>query len=105
MIKLSLSGAMETLSITSKDYARLLENRTFDVGLYKPAGTDPQKPHVRDEIYVIASGLGDFTYEGKTEPFGVGDVFFVPAQAEHRFANFSDNFSTWVIFFGAAGGT
>jgi uncharacterized RmlC-like cupin family protein len=29
-----------------------------------------------------------------------GDVLFVPAQVPHCFESFSDDFQTWVIFFG-----
>ena len=63
-------------------------------------GVDPQKPHLRDELYVIASGTGYFMCEDKTDEFGPGDVFFVPAGADHRFTHFSNDFATWVIFLG-----
>ena len=33
-----------------------------------------------------------------------GDLLFVPAHVEHRFERFSDDFRTWVIFFGPQGG-
>jgi len=33
-----------------------------------------------------------------------GDVIFAPAGIEHRFENFSDDFVTWVIFYGPVGG-
>lgn len=33
-----------------------------------------------------------------------GDVLFAPAGIEHRFENFSDDFVTWVIFYGPVGG-
>jgi uncharacterized RmlC-like cupin family protein len=36
--------------------------------------------------------------------FGPGDFLFVPAGIEHRFVNFTDDFSTWVIFYGPKGG-
>jgi mannose-6-phosphate isomerase-like protein (cupin superfamily) len=32
------------------------------------------------------------------------DVLFVPAGVEHRFENFTDDFTTWVIFYGQKGG-
>tara|TARA_R110002073_G_scaffold49320_2_gene131727 strand:- start:169 stop:279 length:111 start_codon:yes stop_codon:yes gene_type:complete len=31
-------------------------------------------------------------------------MIFVEAGAEHRFENFSEDFSTWVVFWGAEGG-
>ena len=72
----------------------------LSVELYKPVGEDTQTPHTRDELYIVAAGNGTFAIEGDEFPFAEGDVIFVPAQAEHRFTSFSDNFSTWVIFFG-----
>jgi len=100
MAKLSIADAMTTLTATGSDFARLLEQPSCDVSLYKPVGIDPQKPHVRDELYVIACGSGRFTCEVETEDFGPGDMFFVPAGADHRFTNFLRDFATWVIFLG-----
>ena len=70
------------------------------VELYKPVGEDRQTPHTRDELYIVATGSGLFTLEDEEFPFAEGDVIFVPAHAEHRFSSFSEDFSTWVIFFG-----
>lgn len=33
-----------------------------------------------------------------------GDVLFVAAGVEHRFSNFSEDFVTWVFFYGPQGG-
>ena len=42
--------------------------------------------------------------QGERHRFGPGTVFFVPAGAEHRFENFTPDFSTWVVFWGPRGG-
>ena len=34
------------------------------VGVYEPRGTDPQKPHDQDEIYIIETGSGIFYRDG-----------------------------------------
>ena len=73
----------------------------FDVSLYKPLGADSQSAHARDELYVVASGSGEFYCDGEALRFSAGDAFFVPARTEHRFVNFSADFATWVIFFGS----
>ena len=39
-----------------------------------------------------------------SEVFGPGDLIFVPAGAEHRFEDFSDDLETWVAFYGPEGG-
>lgn len=70
------------------------------VELYRPVGEDRQTPHTRDELYIVATGSGNFVLEDKSFAFEAGDLIFVPAHAGHRFASFSDDFSTWVIFFG-----
>src|SRR5258706_6940673 len=98
--KLTVGEGIAALSSAISTFARLLDQPTFDVGLYKPTSYDEQAPHSRDELYVIATGTGEFTCNGRAERFQSGDVFFVPAGADHRFSKFSFGFSTWVIFFG-----
>ena len=41
---------------------------------------------------------------GQRIAFGPGDVLFVGAKVEHRFEDFSDDFATWVVFYGPRGG-
>ncbi len=38
------------------------------------------------------------------QPFGPGDILHVPAGVEHRFEEFTDDFATWVVFYGPEGG-
>ena len=76
----------------------------MSVEIYRPAKTDLQTPHVQDELYVVISGSGDFLNNGKRVSFQPGDVLFAPAGADHRFENFTENFATWVIFYGPSGG-
>jgi mannose-6-phosphate isomerase-like protein (cupin superfamily) len=71
---------------------------------YAPKGVDRQTPHDQDELYVIASGRGSFVVDGARHPFQPGDVLFAPARAEHRFEGFTDDFATWVVFYGPKGG-
>ena len=76
----------------------------MSVEIYQPKGKDLQQPHLQDEIYVIMSGSGIFQNGPDQYPFGPGDFLFVPAGVEHRFLDFTEDFKTWVIFYGAAGG-
>jgi mannose-6-phosphate isomerase-like protein (cupin superfamily) len=100
MLKLTLKEALARLAESESDYMRLIEQPKFDLGLYQPIVIDPQTPHARDELYIVAAGTGRFVCAGQTRPFGPGDVFFVAAGAEHRFVDFSSDFATWVIFLG-----
>jgi mannose-6-phosphate isomerase-like protein (cupin superfamily) len=85
-------------------YAELLTHGSMRLGLYAPRGFDPQKPHEQDELYLVIYGTGTFVHEGRRTPFGPGDALFVAAGVEHRFEDFSDDFATWVVFWGPAGG-
>lgn len=84
--------------------ALLMRHGTMTVRYYAPKGTDPQTPHEQDEVYVIASGTGSFINGEERVSYGPGDVLFAPAGQVHRFENFSDDFATWVIFYGPKGG-
>lgn len=85
-------------------FVKLMEHGTMSVEYYAPAKVDNQTPHRQDELYVIASGSGTFNRGGERVAFNAGDVLFVPAAMEHRFEDFTDDFATWVIFYGADGG-
>lgn len=85
-------------------YVELFTHGSLSVEIYQPVGVDEQTPHTRDEVYVVVSGSGDFVNDGIRKPFQPGELLFVPAGIEHRFENFSDDFATWVIFYGPEGG-
>ena len=96
MNRLTVRDALAALEEAGETYVKLLARTGLDVALYKPDRLDPQTPHLRDEIYVIACGTGRFIQGDESRPFAPGDLFFVPKGAEHRFVDFS----TWVIFLG-----
>ncbi len=77
---------------------------TLEVEIYAPLGEDRQKPHRRNEIYVIARGHGKFFDGQKTIPVASGAFLFVPAGCIHRFEDFSKDFLVWVAFYGPDGG-
>jgi len=85
-------------------YGVLLEHGSMELGFYKPQGTDEQSPHEQDEIYIVHSGTGTFVLDDQRISYGPGDALFVPAGAAHRFVDFSNDFSAWVVFYGPTGG-
>jgi mannose-6-phosphate isomerase-like protein (cupin superfamily) len=85
-------------------YTELLRHGTLSVEIYAPRGVDPQQPHARDEVYVVANGSGEFVCDGRRDRFGPGDFIFVPARMPHHFENFSDDLAVWVMFYGPEGG-
>ena len=104
MSRLTISNALESLDSESSPFKELFSHGSLCVEIYKPREVDLQQPHDRDEIYVIASGSGYFVNGESREKFEQGEVLFVPAGSVHRFENFTDDFSTWVFFYGPVGG-
>ncbi|MEQ1815122.1 MAG: cupin domain-containing protein, partial [Nitrosomonas sp.] len=85
-------------------FAQAFSHGSMSVELYVPKGADIQTPHDQDELYFIHSGHGEFVVAGERHKFEPGMVFFLAAHVEHRFENFSPDFSTWVVFWGPKGG-
>lgn len=85
-------------------FTSVFRHGTLEVEVYAPRGHDPQTPHARDEVYVVASGTGTFVRDGERVAVRPGDFLFVPAGMDHRFEDFSDDFGTWVLFYGPDGG-
>lgn len=85
-------------------YAVGMERGSLRLLVYAPRGNDPQTPHQQDEVYIVVKGTGTFFDGTQRVPFEPNDVLFVPAGAEHRFENFSDDFVAWVVFYGPEGG-
>jgi mannose-6-phosphate isomerase-like protein (cupin superfamily) len=82
----------------------VIRHGTMRAGIYAPVERDTQTPHTQDELYIVISGTGEVINDGERRSFAPQDVIFVKAGAEHRFENFSDDFATWVVFWGPKGG-
>lgn len=82
----------------------LFRRGTLSIELYAPRWNDLQEPHQKDEVYVVLQGQGMFLNGHDRHPFGPGDLLFVPAGVTHRFEDFTDDLTVWVIFYGPAGG-
>lgn len=103
-MKIDSKEASCKLTNTKAPFLTVFGHGTLSVEIYKPEKVDLQKPHSRDEVNVIVSGTGEFLNDGMRTNFKPGDFLFVPAGVEHRFENFTDDFSTWVLFYGPEGG-
>jgi mannose-6-phosphate isomerase-like protein (cupin superfamily) len=103
-LHLSFEEEQLRLQFMPTPFSVLFERGDVSVELYAPRGADLQRPHSRDEIYIVASGTGFFVRGEERVPFAPGDFLFVAAEVPHRFEEFSDDFRTWVIFFGPEGG-
>lgn len=85
-------------------YAELTTHGSMKLGMYTPVRHDPQQPHDQDEVYLVLRGSGVFVSGDERTEFGPGDALFVAAGVDHRFEDFSDDFATWVVFYGPTGG-
>jgi mannose-6-phosphate isomerase-like protein (cupin superfamily) len=103
-MRITPSEALVALQSAEAEFTLLFRHGTLEVEFYKPDRVDRQQPHSRDEVYVVFTGTGHFFCGGIRMPFGPGDFLFVPAGVEHRFEEFSEDFTTWVLFYGPEGG-
>lgn len=89
-------------------FAPALQHGSMSMELFVPAtsrlGRDIQQPHPQDELYIVLLGSAELVLGNERLRAQTGDAFFVPAGLPHRFENFSDDFSTWVVFYGIDGG-
>ena len=85
-------------------FAMLGGHGSLTVEIYSPQKVDLQLPHDRDECYVVTDGKGIFEMGDETVPFSPGDFIFVPAGLPHRFRDFGDSMTCWVMFYGPEGG-
>lgn len=103
--RLTVENALAKLGQAGgSEFVTLFMHGSLQVEVYKPNRIDHQQPHSRDEIYVIISGSGFFLLGTDRQAFAAGEVLFVPAGVVHRFEDFTNDFATWVFFYGPGGG-
>ena len=118
-LRATTADAKSTPNDPGRSTALVLAHGTMELRWFAPSEADPQTPHDRDELYIVASGHGVFMraaegapfddvalpMQGEDRvPFGPGDALFVPAGTVHRFEEFSDDFAAWIVFYGPEGG-
>jgi len=87
-----------------KRFATAFRHGSLQVEIFAPRGRDTQRPHTRDEVYVVLRGSGFYVNGTQRFAFRAGDVMFAAAGEEHHFENFTEDFYTWVLFHGPDGG-
>ena len=104
-LKSTIDEALQLLpGPNGQRFATVFEHGSLLVEIYAPRGTDPQNPHTRDELYFVAIGSGEFVCGDNRQSFGPTDILFAAAGVSHRFENFSDDLTVWVMFYGPEGG-
>ncbi len=101
----SLAAAAERIDRAERlPFRFAFEHGTLQAGVYLPGERDNQRPHNRDEAYIVMTGEGEVVVARERAAFAPGDFIFVPANAEHRFENYTAELALWVIFYGPEGG-
>jgi mannose-6-phosphate isomerase-like protein (cupin superfamily) len=90
--------------VNGKRFASVAEHGTLRLLCSQPIPPNEQSPHEQDELYFVVQGSGVLFHDGKREPFSAGDAMFVAAGTEHRFEDFTDDLTVWVVFYGPKGG-
>jgi hypothetical protein len=62
---ISTLQALERLQREGTDLVNLSRNGNLSIDIYKPRGTDRQKPHDKDEVYIVISGKGTLNCNNK----------------------------------------
>lgn len=83
-----------------KSYLEFLRVPAISAGIYVlPAGaTDPQKPHMEDEIYYVISGKANIRMGDEVRSVDKGGVIFVEAGVDHRFFDIEQELVLLVVF-------
>lgn len=87
-----------------KRFEGVFRHGSLQVEIFAPRGRDTQRPHDRDELYVVVRGAGSYVNGTQRFAFRAGDVLFAAAGESHWFEDFSEDFFTWVLFYGPEGG-
>ena len=90
--------------VNGKRYAPVAEHGTLRLLCSLPLPPNEQSPHEQDELYVVVQGRGVLFHDGKRDPFSAGDAMFIAAGVDHRFEDFTEDLTVWVIFYGSKGG-
>ncbi|MGH2583106.1 MAG: cupin domain-containing protein [Anaerolineales bacterium] len=83
-----------------KSYFEFLRVPSMSLGIYRlPAGSqDHQKPHKQDEVYYVQTGRAAIEVDGTTQPVVTGSIIYVPALANHRFKQITEDLELLVFF-------
>jgi mannose-6-phosphate isomerase-like protein (cupin superfamily) len=85
-------------------FTEALRHGTMSVEVFAPRVVDAQEPHEQDELYFVMLGTARFNHAGKEYAVAAGDALFVAAGDRHHFLDMSEDFVTWVVFWGPKGG-
>ena len=110
-MKVSLHQALKRLPGETSDaypagarFVTMMAGGSMSVEVFAPRDQDRQQAHAKDGLFFIQRGTAHLLIGAQRYDCATGDAFFVAAGVERRFEDFSDDFVTWAVFYGADGG-
>lgn len=84
----------------TRHWVEQLRVASLSVGTYSVpvGGSDTQRPHTEDEVYVVTAGRARIVAESGSAEVGAGSVIYVPAHEQHRFVDVTEDLVVLVIF-------
>jgi mannose-6-phosphate isomerase-like protein (cupin superfamily) len=81
-------------------YHEFLRVPAMSAGYYRlvAGATDPQSPHLEDEVYVVVGGRARVTVGDDEREVRPGDTIFVSATVPHRFHDIAEELELIVVF-------
>ena len=97
---LNIAAAEKRREQSGKRYLEFLRVPAMSAGVYVlPAGgTDPQSPHLEDEMYYVVRGRARMRAGSEDQAVSAGSVIFVAAGVEHRFFDITEELVVLVFF-------
>ena len=90
---------------SGKPWLQFLRVPSLFCGVYHlgKGADDGQRPHDNDEVYYVESGRAMIRVEGEERAVQPGSVVYVPAHADHKFVQITEDLKM-LVFFSQAGG-
>ena len=84
----------------SRPYLEFLRVPDLSMGLYvlKAGESDPQQPHLEDEVYVIASGRATIRVGDEDRAVQAGSIVYVAKTVPHKFHSITEDLRVLVFF-------
>jgi mannose-6-phosphate isomerase-like protein (cupin superfamily) len=95
-----LTHLISQRAASKKPYLEFLKVPDLSVGLYVlPAGsTDPQSPHMEDEVYYVVNGKAHITVANENREVQAGAIVYVEKNVAHHFHSIEEELTILVFF-------
>src|SRR5262245_51667221 len=84
----SLAAALALPLPEGRRSSEVFVDGDLEMRFYAPKDHDPQPPHNRDEVYIVAAGHGKFRVADRVDRIEPGALLYAAAHEAHRFEDF-----------------